>query len=244
MKRGYLIAAVVRRLRFTLIELLVVIAIIAVLASMLLPAISRAREQGRRSVCINNQRQLYLGIVNYADENDGIMATWYHNVLDPTYGTDSDHAGSYNKKPTGWRMMIDQNYVDTELLSCPSQDFVSYFGTYGLGTGYSYRYNSMRSVDYSEGLKHDIARIHAFLAKPHLTRDGNQYHFLLSDATNYRYSGSANFVETTSWNRKRWTHQEGGFVTTHGGDVRWLENRYKSPRWPTTGFKSLDTILK
>ena len=55
---------------FTLIELLVVIAIIAVLMSILMPALNRAREQGRRAVCLSHLKTLTLGWMMYADEND------------------------------------------------------------------------------------------------------------------------------------------------------------------------------
>lgn len=59
-----------RKIGFTLIELLVVIAIIAVLMAILMPALNRAREQGKRAACLNNLRQMTLGWSLYADDND------------------------------------------------------------------------------------------------------------------------------------------------------------------------------
>jgi len=56
---------------FTLIELLVVIAIIALLAALLLPAVSSARESGRRAVCQGNLRQIGVGLVTYAGDFEG-----------------------------------------------------------------------------------------------------------------------------------------------------------------------------
>ena len=59
-----------QRRAFTLIELLVVIAVIAVLMAILMPALQRAREQGKRAVCLSNVKQFGLAWVLYADEND------------------------------------------------------------------------------------------------------------------------------------------------------------------------------
>jgi prepilin-type processing-associated H-X9-DG protein len=62
---------------FTLVELLVVIGIIALLISMLLPAVSRAREQARRTACLSNLRQVHLALFDYAQENhDQVVIGW------------------------------------------------------------------------------------------------------------------------------------------------------------------------
>jgi prepilin-type N-terminal cleavage/methylation domain-containing protein len=76
-----------RRRGFTLVELLVVIGIIALLISILMPALSRAREQAQRTQCMSNQKQLLLGIIMYTEDFKGAF---------PFSGWDSQAGSSTN----------------------------------------------------------------------------------------------------------------------------------------------------
>ncbi len=85
---------------FTLIELLVVIAIIAILAGMLLPALGRAKEAGRRIACANNMRQLTLSATMYADDEKGLYPA--------------------RRLPPAWPTALADYFKDLRLLLCPS----------------------------------------------------------------------------------------------------------------------------
>jgi prepilin-type N-terminal cleavage/methylation domain-containing protein len=98
---------------FTLIELLVVMAIISILASMLLPAMSRAKEKAKRVYCSSNQRQISLAFRMWGDDNGG----HYPWEVDIT-------AGGSRGSCVAWKhfAVIQQELTTPKVLVCPSDD--------------------------------------------------------------------------------------------------------------------------
>ena len=86
---------------FTLIELLVVIAIIAILASLLLPALASAKEKGKQAYCMNSLKQLSLAMTMYEDDNDGYL---HHLSVESNNGTQYNVAPNHGMWYTNPRM--------------------------------------------------------------------------------------------------------------------------------------------
>lgn len=105
---------------FTLIELLVVIAIIAILAAILFPVFSQARDKARAAACLSNQKQVGLAVMQYTQDYDEMLP------LNQDFGA----SGPYNWQRVYWTL-VDPYVKGDQVLFCPSDPDPGVFGAAG-----------------------------------------------------------------------------------------------------------------
>jgi prepilin-type N-terminal cleavage/methylation domain-containing protein/prepilin-type processing-associated H-X9-DG protein len=120
---------------FTLIELLVVIAIIAILAAILFPVFARAREKARQTSCLNNVKQMALGMLMYAQDYDETFTPYRYG--EGARWTDTPVVEGFNYHSTygysnTWPSFIYPYINNVQVFVCPSTNYTCYGVAYGL----------------------------------------------------------------------------------------------------------------
>jgi prepilin-type N-terminal cleavage/methylation domain-containing protein len=115
---------------FTLVELLVVVAVIAILAALLLPVLSTARGKARRATCLNNLRQINLGVRMYSDDSHDASPSPGPAAATNTANVSSLYAG-YKELIKGYVGVKGESSPRDKLFACPADGFFPNFVTNG-----------------------------------------------------------------------------------------------------------------
>ena len=151
---------------FTLIEVLVVVAIIALLVSILLPSLSRAKEQARRAVCAGRLHNMGLAVMEYSHSNQGKIIECRGGVgtggtvqvaINPRMVSRSNPTSAYAEDYVDWQGQAKRHHLDKEVWECPNRDGT--FGYEGTPTldeqGYTAADLRARGYQVTEGTDYD-----------------------------------------------------------------------------------------
>jgi len=222
---------------FTLIELLVVISIIAILASMLLPALSKAKAKAAQSRCYGNLRQLSLGMMMYLDGNNNVFPgtasrnTYGFKVEDWIYWRTNNPNYPIHKSP----IVVPLGSANSNLFRCPLDMDDSQRRTMRDANGpYFYSY-SLTSYDLQNGINVGMASIndgrwHPF--KSTSIKNSAKKIMLAEEQTSLR-PGEVSDVSAGVINDGRWVPPGDVLTSRHGkkGNVSFADGHATAVTW-------------